>query len=322
MGVKIAVAAVALALAASPSEFVASHQQSDGGFAETGQSSDANLTAWAVLGLTAAGKAPDRSPADYLSEAPATSANDLALRILALRALGRDTGALVDRLEGMRGPNGRIGTLVNSTIWGVLALRAAGRPAGTSVHYLKKAQRPSGGWSWYPRGAPDSNDTAAAIQALRAAGVGPRASAIKRGLAYLRRLQRADGGLRAGPGPLVRRAVHRVGDPGFRRRRQAAGPASFPLPREPAPARRQLPLLEALRRDARLGHVAGSPALARKPFPLKGLAGRCSSPGCDGRSEAADAGSPVVITTGAMRPASGRAARPAAQTMLRQTLLG
>ena len=70
MGVKLAVAAVALALAASPSEFVASHQQSDGGFAETGQSSDANLTAWAVLGLTAAGKAPDRSPADYLSAAP------------------------------------------------------------------------------------------------------------------------------------------------------------------------------------------------------------------------------------------------------------
>ena len=67
MGVKFAVAAVAavaVALAASPSEFVASHQQSDGGFAETGQSSDANLTAWAVLGLTAAGKAADRSPAE------------------------------------------------------------------------------------------------------------------------------------------------------------------------------------------------------------------------------------------------------------------
>ena len=123
-----------------------------------------------MLGLSAAGKTPDRSPADYLVTAPATSANDLALRILALRALGRDTGALVDRLEGMRGPNGRIGTLVNSTIWGVLALRAAGRPAAPSVRYLKSAQRPSGGWSWYPRGAPDSNDTAAAIQALRAAG--------------------------------------------------------------------------------------------------------------------------------------------------------
>src|SRR4029077_13257272 len=108
--------------------------------------------------------------------------------------LNRDTGALVDRLEGMRGPNGRIGTLVNSTIWGVLALRAAGSAPGTSVDYLKKAQRPSGGWSWYPRGAPDSNDTAAAIQALRAGGSGPRSRAIKRGVAYLRKLQRPDGG--------------------------------------------------------------------------------------------------------------------------------
>jgi len=194
VGLKIAIAAVALALAASPSEFVASHQQSDGGFAETGQSSDANLTAWAVLGLSAAGKTPDRSPADYLTTVPATSANDVALRILALRALGRDTGALVGRLESMRGPTGRIGTLVNSTIWGVLALRGAGRPAGTSVQYLKRAQRPGGGWSWYPRGAPDSNDTAAAIEALRASGVGPRARPIRRGLAYLRKLQRPDGG--------------------------------------------------------------------------------------------------------------------------------
>ena len=100
----------------------------------------------------------------------------------------------------MRGPNGRIGTLVNSTIWGVLALRATGRPAGTSVQYLKKAQRSSGGWSWYPRGAPDSNDTAAAIQALRAAGVGSRTRAVRRGLAYLRTLQRPDGGFALVPG--------------------------------------------------------------------------------------------------------------------------
>jgi hypothetical protein len=197
---EIAVAAVALALAASPSGFVASHQQPDGGFAEAGQTSDANLTAWAVLGLSAAEKTPERSPADYLATAPATSANDVALRILALRALGRDTSVWVERLEGMRGPNGRIGTLVNSTIWSVLALRAAGRPAGPSIRYLKRAQRPSGGWSWYPRGAPDSNDTAAAIQALRAASIEPGARPIKRGLAYLRRLQRPDGGFALVPG--------------------------------------------------------------------------------------------------------------------------
>ena len=200
MGLKFAVAAAVLALAGSPADFVASHQQADGGFAESGQSSDPNLTAWAVLGLTAAGKAPDRSPADYLASAPAATANDVALRILALRALGRDPGALVDRLEGMRGPGGRIGTLVNSTIWGVLALRSAGRPAGTSVRYLRRAQHPNGGWSWAPRGAPDSNDTAAAIEALRAAGLGPRAREIKRGLAYLRKLQRPDGGFSLTPG--------------------------------------------------------------------------------------------------------------------------
>ena len=195
MGVKLAVLAVGLALVASPAEYVAAHQQSDGGFAEAGQSSsDPNLTAWAVLGLVAAGKTPGRSAGDYLAGAPATSANDVALRILALDALGRDTDSFATRLEAMRRPDGRIGTLVNSTIWGVLALRAAGRPAGTSVRYLLRAQRPSGGWAWYPRGAADSNDTAAAIEALRAAGVGPRSRVITRGLAYLRRLQTREGG--------------------------------------------------------------------------------------------------------------------------------
>ena len=269
MGVKIAVAAVALALAASPSEFVASHQQSDGGFAETGQSSDANLTAWAVLGLSAAGKTPDRSPADYLSTAPATSANDLALRILALRALNRDTGALADRLEDMRGPNGRIGSLVNSTIWGVLALRATGRPAGTSVHYLRQAQRPNGGWSWYPRGAPDSNDTAAAIQALRATGVGPRAGAIKRGLAYLRRLQRADGGFALVTG--------RSSDA-----QSTAWAIQAFIAANRQPGRRAFRYLTSLRRPDGSYRYSKRyavtpvwvtsqvlPALARKPFPLR-----------------------------------------------------
>ena len=190
---RLAVASVALALAVSPADYVAAHQQADGGFAEQGRASDPNLTAWAVLGLTAAGKPPSRS-ADFLISAPAESANDLALRILALQALGRNTDSLVARLESMRRPDGRIGTLVNSTIWGMLALRSTRRPAGTSVRYLLRAQRSNGGWAWYPRGAPDSNDTAAAIQALRGAGVGSRSRAITRGLSYLRRLQRPNGG--------------------------------------------------------------------------------------------------------------------------------
>ena len=269
MGLKLAVAAVVLAIAASPAEYVAAHQQADGGFAETGQqSSDPNLTAWAVLGLTAAGKTPDRSAGDYLAGAPASSANDVALRILALQGLGRNTDSLVARLEGMRRSDGRIGTLVNSTIWGVLALRTAGRPAGASVRYLLRAQRPSGGWAWYPRGAADSNDTAAAIEALRSAGVGSKSRAVTRGLAFLRRLQARDGGF-----SLVKGRAPDAQSTGWAiQALVAAGKA---------PGRRAFAYLASLRRPDGSYRYSKRyavtpvwvtsqvlPALARKPFPL------------------------------------------------------
>jgi len=262
------VAAVALALAATPASYVSSRQQADGGFAESGQSSDPSLTAWAVLGLTAAGRELGRSPAGYLEGKPTRTANDLALRILALDALGRNTEDLVTRLEGMRGPGGRIGTLVNSTIWGVIALRATGHPAGGSVGYLRRAQRKNGGWSWHPRGAPDSNDTAAAVQALRAAGVSARSPEIRKGLRYLRSLQRPDGGfaLSAGQAPDAQSTAWAI---------QAFVAAGRP------------PGTRAVRYLASLRQPAGSyrypkryaatpvwvtsqvlPALARKPFPL------------------------------------------------------
>lgn len=194
------VAALVLAApAAGPAEYLLSRQQPDGGFAEPGGRSDPSLTAWAVLGLAAGGRVPAMA-ADYLAGKPYAQATDLALRILALRPLGQNTPGLVAQLESLRRPDGRIGPLVNSTIWGVLALRATERPAGSSVRYLLRQQRPSGGWSWYPRGLADSNDTAAAVQALRAAGVSARARPIMRALAYLRRLQRPDGGFPLVPG--------------------------------------------------------------------------------------------------------------------------
>jgi hypothetical protein len=181
---------VALAVAVSPASYVASRQQPDGGFAEPGGRSGAELTAWAVLGLAASGRAP-ASAASYLALKPTSDTTDVALRALALRALGANADPLLARLTPRA--DGRIGTLVNSTIWGVLALRAAGRAApAASVRYILRQQRPSGGWSWYPRGAPDSNDTAAAVQALRA--VGTTGKPIARGLSYLRLLQRKDGG--------------------------------------------------------------------------------------------------------------------------------
>ena len=194
MRIALAALAAVLGVAAAPADYVASHQQVDGGYAEPAGTSDPTLTAWAVLGLVASGRQASPAALDYLERKPAPDAGALALRIVALRAAGRDAAGDVTRLEAMRGPNGRIGSLTNSTIWGVLALRAAGRPAGTSVRYLLREQSRSGGWSWAPRGQPDSNDTAAAIQALRAADVGRRAKAIRRGVAYLRRLQSHDGG--------------------------------------------------------------------------------------------------------------------------------
>ena len=183
-------ALLAVAIAVSPGSYLAARQQADGGFAEPGGRSAPELTAWAVLGLAAEGHPPARA-AGYLSSEPAHDTTDIALRALALLALGANADAMLSRLTARA--DGRIGTLVNSTIWGVLALRAASRTVPTaSVRYLLRQQRRSGGWSWYQRGAPDSNDTAAAIEALRAVGV--RGKPITRGLAYLRSLQRKDGG--------------------------------------------------------------------------------------------------------------------------------
>jgi hypothetical protein len=177
--------------APSPADFVAARQQSDGGFAEPGGRSDPALTAWAVLGLKASGRSPARPAAAYLRDARAEDTTDLALRVMALRALGESSSSFVERLRRQRRRDGRIGALVNSTIWAVLALPRGERAA---VRYLLRRQRRSGGWSWAPNGAPDSNDTAAAIQALRWNGV--RGRPILRGLAYIRRLTTANGGVR------------------------------------------------------------------------------------------------------------------------------
>lgn len=194
MGLKLAALAAAVSVVAVPADYVAARQQPGGGFAEPGGRPDPALTAWAVLGLDAAGRKPQRDATDYLHEAAIRDTTDLALRVLALRALG-DTRGLELQLIRRRRPDGRIGDLVNSTAWSALAL---GRPGRATIRYLLRAQHRSGGWSWAPRGGPDSNDTAAVIQALRAGGV--RGRPIRRGLAYLRRLTAPNGGVRLVPG--------------------------------------------------------------------------------------------------------------------------
>ena len=181
--------------------YLREHQRSDGGFAESGGTSSPQLTAWAALALRAAGSSPRGPALTYLQshESRLTDATDLELLAIAETVLGGDPGPLLARIERLRKPNGAIGPTVNSTIWGILALRQAKGPVRRStVRYLLRRQGRSGGWSWYAGGQPDSNDTAAAIEALRAAGV--RGKPIRRGLGYLRRLQNRDGGFELTPG--------------------------------------------------------------------------------------------------------------------------
>jgi Prenyltransferase and squalene oxidase repeat len=193
-------ATLAVALAATPAGFLHGHQAANGAFAESGGSQGPLLTAWAALGLQASG-ADTGAALDYLRshEAGLTQMTDVELVALAERALGGRPAKLLARIRSAQQPNGRIGPNVNSTIWGILALRQSREAAPrAAVRFVLRQQARSGGWSWYLNGQPDSNDTAAAIEALRAAGV--TGKPIRRGLAYLLRLQNRDGGFELTPG--------------------------------------------------------------------------------------------------------------------------
>lgn len=198
MGVKAALAALALvvALPGPPSvRYLESRQAESGGFAEPGRAATPGVTAWAALGLRAAGASPGAATARYLAatEDELRSATDLALGVLGEQAAGADPSRLVARLRALEQPGGLIGPATNGTIWAAIALRSAGAPvpAATRRHLVAR-QSASGGWSWTNGAQLDSNDTAAAIEALRALGV--RGRPIARGLRFLRRFQRRDGG--------------------------------------------------------------------------------------------------------------------------------
>jgi hypothetical protein len=265
MGLKLAaIASSAFALTAvTPSDYVASRQQADGGFAEPGTRSDPALTAWSVLGLKAAGHSPDGTVV-FLRDAPVADTTDLALRVMALRALGESPQPFLTRLRRQRRSDGRIGSLVNSTIWGVLALPRGEKRA---VRYLLARQRRSGGWSWAPNGSPDSNDTAAAIQALRWSGV--RGRPIQRGLSFIRNHTAANGGVRlvAGREPDAQSTAWAV-------QAYLAAGANPPAAafRFLASLRRSDGSYRYSRRYAVTPAIVTAqvlPALSRKPFPLR-----------------------------------------------------
>ena len=195
MGLTIAVLAVASVLS-----FVQGRAQPDGGYAEPGGRSTVGLTATAVLAVRAAGaQAPDAARAYLTAHETGLTATELELATMAEAVTGGASPALLASLHALDRSGGAIGPTVNSTIWGMLALCQAGQAvAPSTVRYLEAAQTRSGGFAWGTGIPPDNDDTAAAVEALAAAGV--RGSVLTRALAYLRARETTDGGFELQPG--------------------------------------------------------------------------------------------------------------------------
>jgi len=193
--------------------FLAGAQNPDGGFgAARGQSSSELYSAWAALGLAAAGRNPlslssgGHTVLDSLRAEARTlqGAGDLERTILALHACGVSVRSLpggdpVKRLLRSRERDGSIVHLGNLTAFEVLALRAAGYSKNSeairsAAIWLTHQQDGDGGFGFATRGGgSDVDDTAAVLQALSAAGLrGQRV--LARGVAFLVRAQNPDGG--------------------------------------------------------------------------------------------------------------------------------
>jgi hypothetical protein len=197
------------ATAASGGDYLASRQWRSGGFSEPGGRPAVPLTEWAVMGLAAAG----RHPATMHRRGGHTAGHYLALKahgwkdaftlergILAAAALNRNPANfggrnLVRALRSKIRRNGRIGGFLSSTYWGVMALKVAGSQVPRrSVDYIRAHQNSSGGFGYAAGTGSDSNDTAAALMALRAAGTPCGWKVMDRGYAYMHSLQGSDHG--------------------------------------------------------------------------------------------------------------------------------
>jgi Prenyltransferase and squalene oxidase repeat len=198
--------------------YLASAQGSSGGFgAAPGQAGSELYTAWAAIGLAAAGRNPatlrrdGRSVLDALRAQAATlqGPGDLERTILALRACGAATGSLAgkDLISGLvryRASDGSFGHLLNITAFAIFALRAAGHSSGDPAvaaagRWIAGHQDADGGYDFAGHGGrSDIDDTAAALQGLIDAGIRGGAS-VTRAVSFIERAQNPDGGLPTEP---------------------------------------------------------------------------------------------------------------------------
>jgi energy-coupling factor transport system substrate-specific component len=199
--------------------FLARAQNTDGGFGGSrGQSSSELYSAWAALGLAAAGRDPlslrrnGHTVLDAIrGEASSLhGAGDLERTILALHACGASVRSLggedpVAMLLSYRSADGSFAHLSNLTAFAVFALRAAGYPPASTVvqgaaRWLARQQNTDGGFGFATRGGgSDVDDTAAVVQAIADAHTS-RGKALARASAFLIGAQSRDGGYPQQPG--------------------------------------------------------------------------------------------------------------------------
>ncbi len=198
--------------------FLASAQNTDGGFgAARGQRTSELYSAWAALGLAAAGRNPHSLVRDgrsvlnalYSGSATLEGPGDLERTIMALHACGVTAGSLGPRnllgeLLRSRASDGSFEHLVNITTFAIFALRdaegaASNSPVRSAGVWIARQQNTNGGFGFAQRGgASDVDDTAAALQGLVDAGV--RGAAISRAVSFLLHAQNPDGGYPQMPG--------------------------------------------------------------------------------------------------------------------------
>ena len=209
--------------------YLRAHQTKAGGFSGPSQS-QAAATPWCILAIAAAGQSPaswhrsaGQTPIHYLQSIdlaaaaqqtsnPATFFAIVALAYHSAHQNGLISNAgsrhinLITKLLAYRRPSGAFvfgANSVNTTTWAIVALKAAGSSSTArlaAAAWLQRQQSGNGGFSYREGGSPDSDDTAAAIQALRAGGVASSSAVIRRALAYLRSQQLTNGGMASGFG--------------------------------------------------------------------------------------------------------------------------
>ena len=209
----------AAAVPKGPVAYLLKAQNADGGFPGTpGQSSTQLHTGWAALGLAAARRNPldarksGNTPLTFMAARGKELGDlgELSRTILVLEASGRDARSfggrdLVKELLSKRRPDGSFAGRVNTTAFAVFALRAAGRATGdrtvrAAARWIAGQANEDGGFNFDGKGgASGVDDTAAALQALAAAGRRGTPT-VRRGGSFLVRRQNRDGGFPLAPG--------------------------------------------------------------------------------------------------------------------------